>query len=325
MASTMTRLLVKHRGVLRRVASVDIAKHDGSINLALVRSGSNTSGWHWDSTGSGHTTVEYSEPKPKTKRVTVHTSGRVNFHCTPNPGIIFIPCLLDLTEAVALCAYIVPHVERLDSIEASSSNDHVIVLDDGLEGKLGFEFIVVPSNSSLIGEEVWRFIVEGRYGLVCRLFFGGGIESPNGVPPEAFTLIRPSFLLPEQQIAEEIAFIRFQQLMHENQVRQSLLSSAIPEHAHETLIKEVVSNGRGIQGPNNEGVWEVVCSVPMRIRPKLIVEFIDQRYQSETIDITPTDRRLEKVRVRFRVYDQADKKWVKRPVDIVRAFLDAEL
>jgi hypothetical protein len=324
MASTM-RLLVKHSGVLRRVASIDIAKHDGSINLALVRSGFNLSGWCWDSTCSGHTIVEYDEPKSKTRRVTVHTSGRVNFHCSSNPGIIFIPCLLDIVETVALCAYIVPRVERLDSIEASSSNDHVIELDDGFEGKLVFEFVVVPSDSPLIGEEVWRCIIEGRYGLVCRLFSRVEIEAPNEVPPEAFTLIRPSSILPEQQIPEDIAFIRFQQLMHENQVKQALLSSAIPRHTHEALIKEIVGNGRGIQGPNNEGVWEVVCSVPMRIRPKLIVEFLDQRYQSELIDITPTDRRLEKVRVRFKVYDQVEKKWIKHPVDIVKAFLDAEL
>lgn len=321
----MTRLLVKHRGVLRRVASVDIAKHDGSINLALVRAGSNTSGWYWDSSSPDYKAVDYSEPKPKTKRVTIHTSGRVNFHGTPNPGVNFIPCLLDLTEAVALCGYIVPRLDGLDPIEVSSSNDHVIHFDDGFDERLGFEFVVVPGNASVIREEVWRFIVEERYGLACRLFAGAGFEFPKGVPPEAFTLVRPSSLLPEQQITEDLAFIRFQQLMHENQVRHALSSSSVPEQDHETLIRDLVSNGRGIQGPNNEGFWEVVCSVPMRIRPELIVEFVDQRYRAETIDITPTDRRLEKVRVRFKVYDQVEKKWVKHPVDIVRAFLNAEL
>lgn len=323
----MTRLLAKHRGVLRRIASIDIAKHDGSINLALVRSGSNTSGWHWDSTCSGYTTVEYSEPKTKTKRVTVHTSGRINFHCTPNPGVNFIPCLLDLKEIVGLCAYLVPGIDRLDSIEfeAVTSNDHVIELGDGFDGRLGFDFFVVPSNSSLIDDEVWRFVVEGRYGLACRLFSGERIENPKGIPTEAFTLVRPSSLLPDQQIAEDVVFLRFQQLMHENQVKQALLSSPVPKHTHETLVQEVIRNGRGIQGPNNEGVWEIVCSVPMRIRPELIVEFVDQRYLAEMINITSTDRRLEKVRVRFKVYDQTEKKWVKHHVDIVRAFLNAEL
>jgi hypothetical protein len=323
--ATKTRLLIRHRAQLRIIASVDIAKHDGSINLALVRSGSDKLGWHWDSTGSDTTTLEYKEPQLKTNGITVHTSGRVNFKCTPNPSVNFIPCLLDLIEPVALCAYIVPCVDGLDSIEAIRENDHIIELNDSVEGRLCFEFIVVPSSSSLIGEEVWRFIIEGRYGLACRLFSGAEIKLPEGIPPAVFTLIRTSSMLPAQQIEEEVAFIRFQQLMHENQVRQALLSSELPEEAHEKVIRDVVREGRGIQGPNAEGIWEVVCSAPMRIRPGLIVEFADKRYQAEMIDMKPTDKRLEKVRVRFRVYDQQNNKWIKHAVEITKAFLDARL
>jgi len=113
--------------------------------------------------------------------------------------------------------------------------------------------------------------------------------------------------------------------MHENQVKQALISSPVPKHAHETLVQEVVRNGRGIQGPNNEGVWQIICAVPMWIRPGLTVEFVDQRYSAEVVDITSTDRRLEKVRVRFKVNDQIEMKWVKHPVDIVRVCLDARL
>jgi len=51
----------------------------------------------------------------------------------------------------------------------------------------------------------------------------------------------------------------------------------------------------------------------------------DQRYSAEVVDITSTDRRLEKVRVRFKVNDQIEMKWVKHPVDIVRVCLDARL
>lgn len=63
----------------------------------------------------------------------------------------------------------------------------------------------------------------------------------------------------------------------------------------------------------------------MRIRPELVVEFSDARYRAEMIDMTSLDKRLEKVRVRFRVYDQQATRWVKQPVEILRAFLDAEL
>ena len=113
--------------------------------------------------------------------------------------------------------------------------------------------------------------------------------------------------------------------MHANQVRQVLASSVIPEQVHDQIVAETVREGRGIQGPNNEGIWEIACNVPMRIRPELVVEFSDPQYRAELIDMTSLDKRLEKVRVRFRVYDQQATRWVKQHVEIRRAFLDAEL
>jgi len=63
----------------------------------------------------------------------------------------------------------------------------------------------------------------------------------------------------------------------------------------------------------------------MIVRPALVVQFSDPRYRAEMIDITSVDKRLEKVRVRFKVYDQRATSWVKNSVEILRAFLDAEL
>lgn len=321
----MARLIIKQGDVLRRVANVEIAKHDGSINLALVRSGSNSFGWQWDSNRSDFDTVKYAEPKPKTKRVSIHTSGRVNFHVTPNLGVNFIPCLLDLTEAIPVVGYIIPDFAALDLAENIRSGDHIVELEGVFEGALGFEFSAIPFNLPPLTGEIWRFIVEERYGLACTLFSCSLFPVQHGVPPEAFTLIRPSSLLPEQSIPEDQAFIRFQELMHANQVRQALILSAVPEPAHDRIIEKTVRAGRGIQGPNKEGIWEIVCSVHMRIRPELVVHFSDTRYRAELISMTSIDSRLEKVRVRFKVYDQQDQKWIKHSVRITQAFLDAAL
>ena len=250
---------------------------------------------------------------------------RVNYHVSPNPGVNFIPCLLDLTEAVPFVAYVIPAVTLLDLAGDMRSGDHFIELDDGSVGALGFEFFVLPFSVSPLLGEIWRFIVEGRYGLACVLVSGALFPIRPGVPTESFSVIRPSSLLPTQSIPEEQAFIRFQELMHENQVRQPLMSSEIPEHTHNQIVEEIVMVGRGIQGPNNEGVWEVVCNVPIRICPALTVQFLDPRYRAEMIDVTSTDKRQEKVRIRFKVFDQQAKTWVKHPVEILKAFLDAEL
>jgi hypothetical protein len=321
----MTRLIFKCGSVLRRLANIDIANHDGSIVLALVRSGFNVSGWQWNSSNAEFDVIAYTEPKSKTKKITIHISGRVNFHGSPNPGVNFIPCLLDLTRGVPIVCYVIPDVEALDLVDNISPHDHVIELVGPPAGFLGFEFSVIPASIPSLPGEIWRFIIEGHYGLTCALVFGGTYLARPGVPPEAFSVIRPSSMLLQQSIPEEQAFMRFQELMHANQIRQALVSSGIPEHVHDQIIAETVREGRGIQGPNNEGVWEIVCNVSLRIRPDLVVQFSDPRYRSEMIDMTPSDVRLEKVRVRFKVYDQQATRWVKQPVKILRAFLHAEI
>jgi hypothetical protein len=321
----VARLIVKHGGVLRRVANIDVVTHDGSINLALVRSGFNVSGWEWNSSRTNFDAIAYTEPKPKTKRITIHTSGRVNFHGSPNPGVNFIPCLLDLTGAVPIVAYVIPAAAALDSVENIRPDDHVVELDGAFAGSFGFEFSAISVSLPSLPGEIWRFIVEGHYGLACVLVSGDLYPARPGVPSEAFSVIRPPSMLQQLSIPEEHAFIRFQELMHANQVRQALASSVIPEQVHDQIVSEAVREGRGIQGPNKEGIWEIVCNVPMRIRPELVVEFSDPRYRAEMIDMTSLDKRLEKVRVRFRVYDQQATRWVKHSVEILRAFLDAEL
>lgn len=321
----MPRLLIKLNGAVRRVANVDIANHDGSINLSLVRAGTADFGWASDSALGVFNRVQYAEPNPRTKRITVHTSGRVNFHGTPNPGINFIPCLLDLAEAAPIVGYVIPAVVALDSIDNIRTDDHVVELAGDSAGSLGFEFSAIPASLPSLPGEIWRFIIEGQYGLACVLVSGDLYPARPGVPSEAFSMIRPSSMLSQQSIPEEQAFIRFQELMHANQVRHALALSVIPEQVHDQIVAETVREGRGIQGPNNEGIWEIVCNVPMRIRPELVVEFSDPCYRAEMIDMTSLDRRLEKVRVRFRVYDQQATRWVKQPVEIRRAFLDAEL
>lgn len=321
----MSRLIIEHDGVRRVLANKTIGTHDGSINLFLIRAGSNTSGWRWDLTESDFDVVEYSQEMPKTQRISIHISGRVNYHGSPGPSVNFIPCLLDLTEAIPIFVYSVPTIDALDLASDIRVDDCVINIVGELEERLGFEFLVISSDLPPLAGEVYRSIVEGRYGLACVVFLGGSMASPEGVPAETFTFARPTSPLTHQSIPEEQAFLRFQKLMHENQIRQALRSSEIPEDLHDQLANEIVSAGRGIQGPNGEGVWEIVCNVPMRIGPALTVKFSDPRYRAEIIDMQPVDVRLERVRVRFRVFDTKARKWIKHSVEILEVFLDAEL
>lgn len=319
------RLIFKHGNAYQKIASINITPHDGSINLALVRSGFSESGWHWDSSDTTPLLTEYAEPQPKTQRITIHTSGQINYHLQPSPSINFIPCLLDITEAIPVVSYLIPSITKLDIRDSIRLDDHVIELAEISTESCIIELYAVPSNLPQLHGEVWRCIIEGSYGLACALISSNSYPLLSGVPPNVFTLIRPSTLLPQQAIAEDEAFSRFQKLRFENHIRRELTSSTIPVSEHEKIIEETVRHGQGIRGPNKEGVWEIVCSAPMHTRPKLVVQFSDSRYRSEIKDMDSIDRRLDKVRVRFRVYDTQDKRWVKHCVEITNASLDALL
>lgn len=319
------RLIFKHGEVCRKIASINIVNHDGSINLALVRFGSNMSGWQSNASDYACIPVEFASPEPKTIKITIHTSGRINYHLQPNPSVNFIPCLLDLTEAVPIAGYLIPSVTLLDLANEIRNDDHFFKLDVNSAESCSIEFYAIPSNLPHMPNEVWRCIVENRYGLACKLIFYNPPPVIIGVPPNAFTLSIPPTLLAQQVVAEDQAFSRFQKLRLENHIRSVLTSSTIPVSEHEKIIEEKVRYGQGIRGPNKEGIWEIVCSAPMNTQPKLAVQFSDPRYRSEIKDMDSIDRRLDKVRVRFRVYDTQENKWVKHSVEITNASLDARL
>ena len=267
--------------------------------------------------------VDYGKAVPKTKRVSVHMSGRVNYHDVSSPGHVFIPCLLDLTAPVVVAGLKAPSISAFD-LETVRAGDHVILAPDDFSGSVGVEFLAVPANIPAIDAECWRFIVEGHYGLVCRVFNGESLPALPGVPAEAFSTFRPQYGFAQQAIPEDVAFIRFQELIYANRVRKGLAESDVPTELHAEIFRREMERGLRIEGPNSEGVWEAVCRVPMRIRPSLIVHFKDkERYRAEMCE--QSDIRLDKVRVRFKIFDLRGQRWVKDPVAIEQVMLDAEL
>jgi len=321
----MARLIVEHDGLFRVFANIAISTNDGSIILSLIRSGTNTFGWQSDPSGTVVDAVQYSEEIPRTKKITIHTSGRVNYHGWPQRRKNFIPCLLDLTEPTPIIIYVIPTLASLDLAGDVRTTDQVVEIVDGVEEALALEFSVIPFDFPQLPREIMRIIIESRYALTCVAFPSASLQIQSGVPAEAFFWLRPTSFLSEQALPEDQCFIRFQQLMHANQIRSALTSSSVPEGIHDQIIGETVRDGRGIQGPNGEGVWEIVTRTPMRIRPSLIVQFSNPRYRAEVIDMKPTDTRLDKVRVRFKVFDEEERRWIKHSVAILDAFLDAEM
>jgi hypothetical protein len=320
----MPRLIIRQGETRHLVARVEISKNDGSINLSFVRKGQSRFGWISKPNISEPEMIEFSDPQPKSKRISIHTSGRVNYQEHPDQQVNFIPNLFDLKMAEIIVCYVVPSAVELDTVREVREDDVVLELQHEIDTTLGFEFFAIPRDLEFIPAEVWRVIIEGQYGLACTLVLGASLI-PNGMPPAAFVRLRPAPRLASQEITEEVAYLRFQKLRHENHIKKQLEQVSIPEENRAQIVEEVVRNGQGIRGPNQEGIWEIVCNVSMRIRPSLDVQFADSRYMAELVDLKPNDRRLEKVRVRFRVYDQTERSWIKHAVEIIQASLSAEL
>lgn len=321
----MARITIEHAGILRILAHIHIAKNDGSLTLSLVRSGMNKFGFQSNVETLDFERVEYPNDLPKTKKITIHASGRINYHGFQTSFTTYVPCLLDLVEDSPIIFYTVPDFESLDPAGDLRADDDVIRPPAETEAPCGFTFSVIPSNCPRVSGEIWRCIVEKRYGLNCTFTPDSLMPPKRGVPSGAFTHLIPDQILQQQSLSEEMAFLRFQTLKQENQIRESLMLAAVPVTEHVRIIDELVARGRGIQGPNGEGVWEIVTQVPMRIRPRLEVKFADPRFRAEFIKEMRKDIRLEKVRVRFEVFDKHTGKRIKHKVEILGVALDAEL
>ncbi|MEF9443662.1 hypothetical protein OWS73_35255 [Burkholderia sp. 1B3(2022)] len=257
----------------------------------------------------------------KTKSITIHTSGRVNYHFGGR-HVRYVPCLLDLDEPTLIIGYSIPGPQLLDEIAKPREDDWIFDVQPQDNRRMAFSFVVLPAALPLQPGELGRFGVEGLYALEWSAHAD---ETRADLPKEVFTTYHPESGLDKQAIAEEVAYLRFRRAMYANDVNAAV--DALPDRREVAAehIEAMIAEGPGLYPPNNEGIWTLLTRVPMRVAPKLEVDFEDARYRAEVVELRPSDTRLSTVRVRFKVYDQQAKRYVKGHVTIRRCVLDARL
>jgi len=107
------RILIQHNQDLRKFVVLESSDRDGSITLVMRREGVSTSRALW-STKLGEEEpkqIEFQEPRSKSKRITIHQSGRVNYH--ENGHTIFIEPLTRITRVSPIYGYRVPALAKL--------------------------------------------------------------------------------------------------------------------------------------------------------------------------------------------------------------------
>lgn len=323
---SVMRLLVNHKGVLRRLAFIELGQ-DGSTNLGLPRDGANTTSYELSNLpGAAVQTIEYSSPRERTMRISIHISGRINFKWDAATSPVFIPCLLDLKAPAHVVTYIVPDISRLDTVGGRRADDALIEMPFAPQGHVAFDFEVLPWDHPTGDGEVIRAVVEEAYALRCSARPGDLGTVAAGLPSAGFTtLTTTADRLDALAIPEDAAYLRFQHHRHARAVREAATRKREHMDINDEMIATEIARGPGILAPNGEGIWTVICPVPMRCKPELHVTFKEPWYRAELVDLRPDDRRLERVRVRFKIQDTRTGAWVRGLVGIDAAFLDSRL
>lgn len=292
------RILVRHGGVLRKFIILESSDRDGSLTLVMRREGESHSRTSWN-TKSGKQNpekVEFQAPRSKSKRITIHQSGRINYH--ENGRTIFIEPLTRVTLACPIYGYHVPTLSRLDlHTEVIDEDDVVIDLSD-LEGPVTFSLLIGPKDLVPPGRGIkLAYEAEGYTVGIC--IEQAPFAAPVGYEEHFFTFTPEMGLFAKQQLAEDQALICY---------HQALTGST------DAILYQ----------PNGEGVIKLVFAMPMRVAPKFRIELADPNFEVSDQDVQ-RDHRSEKVMLKFKVRHRRSGQILRKDVAVQSIELDAEL
>jgi len=293
------RILVQHKGSLRRFLVLESSDRDGSLILVFRREGVSTSRASW-STKPGEQEprqLDFEEPRSKSKRMTIHQSGRVNFH--ENGRKIFIEPLTRTTRVSCVYGYRVPALDKLDLYtDPVGEEDAVFDLSELGDGPVSFSVFVGPTALVPPGKAI-KLTYDAEGYSVAISVDGTPFLVPTGYENHFTTLTPERGHFHEQQMAEDQAMIAW---------HQALTGSAGPI----------------LYQPNGEGVIRLIFAVPMRIAPKFNIELVDTELHVSDQDVQ-RDGRSEKVMLKFKVRNRRTGQIIRQQIAVRSIELDAEL
>lgn len=293
------RILIRYGSIIRKFIVLETSDRDGSLSLIVRRDGVSTSRTTWSTRpGEQETkTTEFDQPRPKNKRITIHQSGRVNYH--ENGHTVFVAPLTQTTQPFTLYGYRVPALDRLDvHDEDVAEEDAVLDLTDLPDGPVSFSVILGPIDFATNGRAVKMGYEAEGYSVTLQ------VEPVSfAVPPDLehhFTTLTPDRgLFPQQQMEEPQAMISYHQAL--------------------TGVQSAI-----LYAPNGEGMIRMIFSVPMRIAPRFNIELVDPELYVSDQDVL-RDGRSETVMLKFKVRYRKSGQIVRQPIAIKSIVLDAEL
>ena len=292
------RVLIRYQDQLRKFAVIDVSPRDGSVILVLRREGASAHRARW-TIGREPSVVEVrpTEGDSKSKRVTIHQSGRVNFHWGRPP--IFIEPLFKTTKTSSVCAYRVPDLGKLDAHAGEpAAEDVVFDLSDLGDGPVTFLLQVGPTTINPAGRAVKLSYEQDGYALIVEVA-QDAVPIPAGYEQHFITFAPEQGLFPAQQMPEDLA------LLHYHQLRNGALNQPM------------------LYPPNGEDIFQLFFAVPMRIAPIFNIEFDDPDLHVTEAEVQRDDR-SNKVTLKFKIRNRTSGAIIRDPVPIRSVTLDAE-
>lgn len=278
---------------------LETSERDGSLSLIIRRNGVSRSPTVW-TTKQGEQelkAIEFDPPRSKSKRITIHQSGRVNYH--ENGNTIFVAPLTQTTQPFPIYRYRVPALDKLDvHDEDIAKEDAVFDLTDLCEGPVSFSVILGPRDFSLDGRAITLGYQAEGYSMTFQVD-PVTFAVPSGLDQHFVTVTPKSGLHPQQQMAESQAMISYHQAL--------------------AGIQDAI-----LYSPNGEGVIRMILPVPMRIAPRFKIELVDPELHVSDQDVQ-RDGRSENVMLKFKARHRKSGQIVRQPIAIKSIELDAEL
>jgi hypothetical protein len=280
--------LLESGGVLHRFLKFELnVRGDGSLYISFQLSG--------DSPGDifiagNRLEIERNTPVRSGVDLSYHTTGMVNPK-NYGRGPIYCQPLYEITDEQHLITISIPTIDRLDRFEKDPSGAAIIVVPK--DERLTLAVVIAPF-------EFVSWQAEPSLEVECGgLFRIGIIPQPNPLVQEGFDLSRHLiFVSPSEgpyrtiRARRDEAFVRFHQRL--------------------TGAKDI-----SIYGPNGNGEYLLVPSVPMREAPKIILGFENPDYRAFIVNSTNHS-------IKYKVFNKKDQ-LIKEPVSVISLALDARL
>lgn len=247
-------ILIESNGITYKFLNCKIEPNDGSFYVTLLRNGSNSETVTFNSGNRSLVTIEHDEARRKLVRISYHSSGCTLYHYTEISSNYFEP-ISRLTRLNVFATWSIPSLDKLDKADSIQDEDFVITVNDEGE-RTEFTLILAPWNKE-VETEHFAIRYEGILSLII-IPSKSSIEIPCDLNEHFITLAPTKGLYDTQIIESDLALIEYHQKIHDT--------------------RELI-----IYSPNNAGIYTVITAVPMRIAPKVKVEFVQEGYRMELV------------------------------------------